>query len=165
MKSTTVTETIDEKSANSNTNHSNLQCQISSSVTYKLRATANWVKKPFKERNFWERLASLDLASDKCYIVQVQNSNPPPKLSVWQERLWLTMMIAPALMIQAFWYYITPETSFFHTWHPIIAFIFYHLAFVVYTLKLIKHLTDCMDFYGTFDEHQRPRDYVPDKDV
>jgi sterol desaturase/sphingolipid hydroxylase (fatty acid hydroxylase superfamily) len=74
-------------------------------------------------------------------------------------------MIAPALIIQALWYYIIPETSFFHTWHPILAFIFYHLAFVAFTIKLIKHLTKQMDKYGTFDEHKRPRDYVPDKDV
>jgi len=74
-------------------------------------------------------------------------------------------MIAPALIIQALWYYIIPENSFFHTWHPIIAFIFYHLAFVVFTLRLIKHLTNYMDLYGTFDEHKRPRDYVADKYV
>ncbi|CAF4784988.1 unnamed protein product, partial [Rotaria magnacalcarata] len=42
---------------------------------------------------------------DRCYIVQPQNPNPPPKLSVWQERVWLAIMIAPALMIQALWHH------------------------------------------------------------
>ena len=137
----------------------------SSTVTYKLRETVNWVKKPFKKRNFWERLATLDLASDKCYVVQPQNPNPPPDLHVWRERRWLTTNIAPALIIQALWYRIIPVTSFFHTWHPIFAFVFYHLAFVTFTIRLIKHLTRLMDKFGTFDEHNRPRDYVPDRYV
>ncbi|CAF1609523.1 unnamed protein product [Rotaria magnacalcarata] len=141
------------------------QPQPSAPVTYKLRTAANWVKKPFKNRNIWERLATLDLASDRCYIVQPQNPNPPPKLSVWQERVWLAIMIAPALMIQALWHHMVPENSYFHTWHPIVTFIFYHIAFIVFTLNLIAHLTYYMGVYGTFDEHNRPRDYVADKDV
>ena len=130
-----------------------------------LRATVNWVKKPYHKRNFWQRLATIELASDKCYAVQPKNPNPPPKLSAWSERAWLTSGIAPPLIIQALWYFIVSETSFFHTWHPLVAFIFYHLSFVVFTLRLIKHIHYGMDLYGTFDEHNRPRDYVPDKDV
>ena len=160
----TTTEVAYEKLANVG-DEGDLQHVPSSTVNYKLRATASWVKKPFKQRSFWERLATLDLASDKCYVVQPQNPNPPPNLNVWRERLWLVITIAPALLIQALWYYVIPETSYFHTWHPIFAFVFYHLAFVAFTIRLIKHLTYYMDIYGTFDEHNRPRDYVPDKYV
>ena len=137
----------------------------SSVVVGNIRLTANWVKKPFRKRTFWERLATLDLASDKCYAIQPQNPKTPPNLSVWYERFWLATRIAPALIIQALWYYIIPESSYFHTWHPLFTFVFYHLAFIVYTLNLIGYLTKLMDTYGTFDEHQRPRDYVPDKYV
>jgi sterol desaturase/sphingolipid hydroxylase (fatty acid hydroxylase superfamily) len=164
MTSSGTTEIVHEQPVSFEAN-ADFQHVPASTVTYKLRATANWVKKSYKKRNFWERIATLELASDKCYVVQPQNPNPPPNHSGWSERLWLAVMIAPALIIQALWYYIIPETSFFHTWHPIVAFIFYHLAFVVFTLRLIKHLTYYMDLYGTFDEHNRPRDYVADKDV
>ncbi|CAF1078328.1 unnamed protein product [Adineta steineri] len=164
MLQTTYTEASYEQPVNAETNV-DLQHVPTSNVTYKLRATANWVQKPYQQRNFWERLATLDLASDKCYVVQPQNTNPPRNLNVWRERLWLTVMIAPALIIQALWYYIIPENSYFHTWHPIVAFIFYHLAFVTFIIRLVKHITYYMDVYGTFDEYKRPRDYVPDKYV
>ena len=139
--------------------------ETTSNMNYKLRATANWVKKPFKKRNFWEKVATLDLASDKCYVVQPKNPNPPPTINVWVERFWLLRYIAPALLIQSLWYHLVPETSYFHTWHPMFAFLFYHIAFVIYTICMAKRLTGLMDFYGTFDEHNRPRDYIPDKDV
>ncbi|CAF0810516.1 unnamed protein product [Rotaria sp. Silwood1] len=164
MTSIFTTETIYEKSQSSETN-TDFQHIASLPVTYKLRATVNWVKKPYHKRNFWERLATLDLANEKCYVVQPRNPNPPPNLSVWRERIWLTTMIVPALIIQALWYYIIPENNFFHTWHPMIAFIFYHLALIVFIINLIRRLTYYMNLYGTFDEHNRPRDYVPDKDV
>ena len=127
--------------------------------------TPNWVKTPYKKRNFWQRIATIALASEKCYVVQPRNANLPPKMSVWGERLWLILNIAPALIIHALWYYIVPETNFFHSWHPFIAFVFYHISLIIFTLRLVKHLHYCMDYYGTFDEHNRPRDYVLDKDV
>ena len=137
----------------------------SSLAARELRPTPAWIKKSFHERNIWERLATIELASDKCYKVQPRNPHPPPKLSPWSERLWLTSAIAPALIMQALWYHFVPATSLVHTWHPIMAFIFYHLSVVVFTLRLIARIHSHMDFYGTFDEHNRPRDYVSDKDV
>lgn len=133
--------------------------------TTKLRASADWVKKPFEKRNLWQRIATIELATDKCYTVQPKNPNPPPKLSPLNERLWLTIHIAPALIIQSLWYYVVPESLFFHVWHPLFTFIFYHLAFIGFILRMIKHILYGMDHYGTFDEHHRPRDYVADKDV
>ncbi|CAF0776850.1 unnamed protein product [Rotaria sordida] len=164
MTSIFTTKTIYEESQDSEAD-ANSQRLPSSPVTYQLRATPNWVKKPYHERNFWERVATLDLANNKCYTVQPQNPNPPPNINVWRERIWLTMMIAPPLIIQACWYYIIPENNFFHTWHPIVAFIFYTAALIIFTINSIKRLTNYMNLYGTFDEHNRPRDYVDDKDV
>ena len=66
------------------------------SATYKLRATAKWVKKSFWERNLWENLASIDLASKKCYEVQPKNPNAPPTHNLWPERLWLVYAISPS---------------------------------------------------------------------
>lgn len=132
----------------------------SSVATRELRATPAWIKKSFRERNVWERLATIELASDKCYKLQPRNPHPPPKLSPWRERLWLTSAIAPALIMQALWYHFVPATSQIHTWHPIVVFIFYYLSLVVFTLRLIARIHSHMDFYGTFDEHNRPRDYV-----
>jgi hypothetical protein len=129
------------------------------------RATTHWVRKSFCERNIWERLATLELASEKCYQVQPRNPHPPPIMNVWYERGWLTIHIAPALLLQTLWYHLVPTQSYFHTWHPMFAFVFYHISFVVFTLGLIKQLHRAMHHYATFDEHHRPRDYVPDKDV
>ena len=102
----------------------------SSGAARELRPTPAWIKKSFRERNVWERLATIELASDKCYTVQPRNPSPPPKLSPWRERLWLTSAIAPALIMQALWYQCVPVTSPIHTWHPIVAFIFCHLSLV-----------------------------------
>ena len=75
------------------------------------------------------------------------------------------MVIPPALIIQSLWYHFIPENSPYHNWHPLFTFVFYLLAFLVFTLMLVAHIHHYMDFYGTFDEHQRPRDYVADKMV
>ncbi|CAF1188754.1 unnamed protein product [Rotaria sordida] len=133
------------------------------SIAYKLRATSTWVTKSFKERTVLERLASIDLASRKCYQVQPKNPNPPPIHNIWLERLWLTCTISPALIIQALWYHFVPKDNYYHTWHPLFAFVFYFLAFFIFTLQLVGRAHYYMKYYGTFDEDNRPRDYVPDK--
>ncbi|CAF3462531.1 unnamed protein product [Rotaria sp. Silwood1] len=133
------------------------------SVTYKIRTTSKWVAKSFKERSILERLASIDLASRKCYQVQPKNPNPPPIHNIWLERLWLTCTISPALIIQALWYHFIPKDNYYHTWHPLFTFIFYFLAFLIFTLQLAGRAHYYMKHYGTFDEENRPRDYVPDK--
>ncbi|CAF1210756.1 unnamed protein product [Rotaria sordida] len=133
------------------------------SIAYKLRATSTWVTKSFKERTILERLASIDLASQKCYQVQPKNPNPPPIHNIWLERLWLTCTISPALIIQALWYHFVPKDNHYHTWHPLFAFVFYFLAFFIFTLQLVGRTHYYMKYYGTFDEDNRPRDYVPDK--
>jgi len=84
-------------------------------TTYKLRATAKWVKKSFWERNLWENLTAIDLASKKCYEVQPKNPNVPPTHNLWLERLWLVYAISPALIIQALWYHFVPEDNYYHT--------------------------------------------------
>ena len=132
-------------------------------VAYQLRASSTWVTKSFKERSFYERLATIDLASKKVYELKEKNPNKPPVHSVWKERLWLLFVIPPALIIQALWYHFVPETSYYHTWHPAFAFVFYLLAFVVFTLQLVGRCHYYMKYYGTFDEDKRPRDHVPDK--
>ena len=132
-------------------------------VTYQLRASSKWVTKSFKERNFFERLASLDLASKKNYIVQPKNLNPPPMHNIWFERFWLCCTISPALIIQALWYYVLPEDSYYRTWHPVFAFVFYFVAFFIFTLQILGHFHYNMKYYGTFDEDKRARDYIPDK--
>jgi sterol desaturase/sphingolipid hydroxylase (fatty acid hydroxylase superfamily) len=132
------------------------------STTYKLRATAKWVNKSFTERNLWENLAAIDLASKKCYEVQPKNPNAPPTHNLWFERLWLIYAISPSLILQALWYYFIPEDNSYHTWHPFATYLFYFLAFFVYTVTLVSHIHYYMDYYGTFDEDKRPRDYVSD---
>jgi sterol desaturase/sphingolipid hydroxylase (fatty acid hydroxylase superfamily) len=132
------------------------------STTYKLRATSKWVEKSFRERNLWEHLAAIDLASKKCYEVQPKNPNAPPTHNIWLERLWLIYAISPALIIQALWYHFVPEDNYYHTWHPLVTYAFYFFAFFVFTVLLVKHIHYYMDYYGTFDEHKRPRDYVSD---
>ena len=97
MTTTTLTET-------------QAQCD-QPSVPYKLRATSKWVSKSFKERNIWEHLASVDIASKKCYEVQPKNPNQPPVHNIWLERLWLILTISPALIIQALWYYFVPKDN------------------------------------------------------
>jgi sterol desaturase/sphingolipid hydroxylase (fatty acid hydroxylase superfamily) len=132
------------------------------STTYKLRATTKWVNKSFTERNLWENLAAIDLASKKCYEVQPKNPNAPPTHNLWFERLWLIYAISPSLIVQALWYYFIPEDNSYHTWHPFATYLFYFLAFFVYTVTLVSHIHYYMDYYGTFDEDKRPRDYVSD---
>lgn len=134
-------------------------------ATYKLRATSAWVEKPFHKRTLFEHLASIDLASKKNYQVQPKNPNAPPTHNIWWERLWLLINIPPALIIQCLWYKFVPEESPYHTWHPYAAFGYYALAFLIFTLMLISHIHYYMNLYGTFDEHKRPRDYVPDRMV
>jgi sterol desaturase/sphingolipid hydroxylase (fatty acid hydroxylase superfamily) len=132
-------------------------------VAYQLRASSKWVAKPFQERTTFERLATLDLASKKVYAIKPKNPNPPPEHNIWLERLWLSWTIPPALILQSLWYYLVPETSYFHTWHPIFAFSFYMIAFLIFTIQLVRRCHYYMKYYGTFDEDKRPRDYVPDK--
>ncbi|UJR24854.1 hypothetical protein I4U23_006223 [Adineta vaga] len=132
------------------------------STTYKLRATSKWVTKSFWERNFWENVASIDLASKKCYEVQSKNPDAPPMHNLWWERFWLILAISPALIFQALWYHFVPETSYYHTWHPMVTYLFYAIAFLTYTIVMVKHIHYYMDYYGTFDEDKRPRDYVSD---
>ena len=134
-------------------------------ISYKLRATAKWVTKSFWERNIFEHLAAIDLASDKCYKVQPKNPNAPPVHNVWRERLWLLLHISPPLIIHALWYHLVPEDSYYHTWHPAVTYIYYFLSFFTFTMFMIKRVHYFMDLYGTFDEDQRPRDYVPDNMV
>ncbi|CAF2508754.1 unnamed protein product [Rotaria sp. Silwood2] len=136
-----------------------------SSTTYKLHAMSKWVNKAFQERNIWENLASIDLASKKCYEIQRKNSNAPPIHNIWFERLWLIYAISPALIVQALWYHFIPQDNYYHTWHPLATYVFYFLAFVFYTLMLVYHIHYYMDYYGTFNEDERARDYVPDKMV
>lgn len=138
---------------------------VSNDSSLKLRPTATWVHKSFRQRTFFEHLASIDLASEKCYEIQPQNPRTPPTHNIWIERLWLLIVIPPALIIQSLWYHFVPESSPYHNWHPLFTFVFYLLAFLVFTLMLVGHIHYYMDFYGTFDEHQRPRDYVADKMV
>ena len=132
------------------------------SVTYKLRATAKWVSKSFRERTFFENVAAIGLASEKCYEVQPKNITTPPIHNIWFERLWLLLTISPPLIIQALWYHFIPENSYYHTWHPLVSFLFYFLAFFVFTVMLVHRIHHYMDYYGTFDEDQRPRDHVSD---
>jgi sterol desaturase/sphingolipid hydroxylase (fatty acid hydroxylase superfamily) len=134
-------------------------------VTYKLRATSKWVSKSFKQRNIWEHIAAIDIASKKCYEVQPKNPNSPPIHNIWIERVFLICTISPALIIQALWYHFIPEDNYYHTWHPLATYLFYFLAFFAFTVMLVKHIHYYMDLYGTFDEDKRPRDYVPDKMV
>lgn len=134
-------------------------------TSYKLRATANWVNKSFWQRSFFENLAAIDLASDKCYKVQPKNPNTPPIHGLWRERLWLLLNVPLPLIIHALWYYLVPENSYYHTWHPAVTYLFYFLSFFAYTMSLVHHIHYYMDYYGTFDEHKRPRDYVPDRMV
>lgn len=134
-------------------------------VSYKLRATSTWIEKPVRKRNLFEHLAAIDLASKKCYEVQPKNPHVPPTHSIWLERFWLVCNISPALIIQHLWYHFVPEDKPYHTWHPAAAFAFYFLAFFIFTLMLVNHIHYYMDRYGTFDEHKRPRDYVPDNMV
>ncbi|CAF1035020.1 unnamed protein product [Adineta ricciae] len=138
------------------------QSEIRPSAAYKLRATAKWVEKPFWKRNPFEHLAAIDLASKKCYEVQPKNPNAPPAHNVWWERLWLSLAIPPPLIFHALWYYFVPETNYYHTWHPGAAYAFYAISFLIYTIVMVKHIHYYMDYYGTFDEDKRPRDYVPD---
>ena len=128
----------------------------------KRRATAKWVEKSFRERNIWENLASIDLASKKCYEVQPKNPHVPPTHNLWLERLWLVLNISPALIIQALWYRFVPEDSPYHKWNPFVAYLFYFLAFFIFTMMLVKHIHYYMHYYGTFDEDKSPRDYVSD---
>ena len=127
-----------------------------------LRGSSKWVNKTFQERTIFERFASIDLASKKVYTLKKRNPNPPPVHNIWLERLWLCLVVPPALIIQALWYAFVPETSYFHTWHPVFAFGFYSLAFFVFTVLLVRRCHYYMKFYGTFDEDKRPRDHVPD---
>ncbi|CAF1180266.1 unnamed protein product [Adineta steineri] len=132
-------------------------------VTYKLRASSTWVTKPNKERTIFESLATIDLADKKNYTVQPKNPNPPPVHSIWLERFWFFYTVSPPLFIHALWYYIVPENNYFHTWHPLFAFLFYSVAFLIIITRIADHCHYYMKYYGTFDEHNRPRDYVPDK--
>ena len=130
--------------------------------THKLRATATWVNKTFWERSAFENLVAIDLASKKCYEIQPKNSQAPPVHNMWLERLWLLIAIPPALLIQSAWYYFVPEDKYYHTWHPMFAIVYYSLAFFIYTTFLVHRIHYYMDYYGTFDEDKRPRDYVSD---
>ena len=60
-------------------------------VSNRRRAAAKWVEKSFLERNLWENLASIDLASKKCYEVQPRNPNAPPTHNIWLERLMVNL--------------------------------------------------------------------------
>ncbi|CAF0915549.1 unnamed protein product [Adineta ricciae] len=132
-------------------------------LAYRLRASSKWVSKPFKERNFFEKVASIELANKRNYEVQPKNPKPPPIHNIWIERFWLCYTIPPALIIQRLWYYLVSETSYFHAWHPLFAFLFYYIAFFVFITQVAKRSQYYMNYYGTFDEENRPRDYVPDK--
>lgn len=127
-----------------------------------LRASSKWVTKRFQDRSLFERLATIELASKKVYSLKPANPNPPPVHNIWRERVWLILTISPALIIQNLWYQFIPQTSYFHTWHPLFAFIFYTIAFFVFTLLLVRRCHFFMEYYGTFDEDKRARDYVPD---
>ena len=155
MSSTTTTTTLTERN----------ELVDQSSVPYKLRATSTWINKPFRQRNLFEHLAAIDLASKKCYEIQPKNVNAPPTHNIWIERLWLLFTIPPALIIQYLWYHFVPEDKSYHTWHPLFAYVYYVVAFFIFTVMLVNHIHHYMDLYGTFDEHKRPRDYVPDKMV
>ena len=103
------------------------------------------------------------MAIQKSYTVQPANPKAPPVHNIWLERLWLCWVISPALLIQALWYRLVPNDHPYHSWHPLVSFVFYTLAFFLFIVLVVRRTHYYMKFYGTFDEQNRPRDYVPDK--
>ena len=86
--------------------------ESTNAVDYKIRPKPKWLERPYAKRNLWQRVATIELASEKCYMVQPKNPDPPPTMSAWRERCWLACHIAPALIIHVLWYQLVPESSF-----------------------------------------------------
>ncbi|PWN51879.1 hypothetical protein IE53DRAFT_327703 [Violaceomyces palustris] len=129
---------------------------------YGFRPKTTWHLKPWKERNLWEFIVSLDLGPDSAYQRRQEGEKergPPPTRPMWQENSFIIRAASIAPIIHFTWNYVFPD----HKLHWAPGWLIYHLGFIFFAYHMIHRLHWYMAEYGCFDEKNRGRDMVDDR--
>ncbi|GAA98018.1 uncharacterized protein L969DRAFT_22779 [Mixia osmundae IAM 14324] len=102
----------------------------------------------------------LGIGPDEIYEVKPRPEGPVPTHSVVEQHAFVAPYAFAPILLQWIAYYYGEQR-----WSTAKAFFIYEFAFIIYAGQMIRHLHMLMLRYGTFDQENRPRDLLDDKNA